>query len=151
MLPSQDFLKFRDYPDVAFACNTDLCENNISNHLDIAETSMGSIHRNLYVDFDRYGVSNDDHKKEMARETIENLKEVQDAILEALQTNSLDLFSKICQKIKSALARLDDRELSDSLRAVNSEFFDKENKNSAISNLIFVCSHIITRVRQAKG
>jgi hypothetical protein len=105
---------------------------------------MGSIQRNLYVDLDRYSGSDDDHKKEIEWETIENQKEVQDAILEALQTNSLDLFTKICQKIKPTIARLDDRGLSDWLRAVNSEFFDKEKKNSAISNLIFVCNHIIT-------
>lgn len=111
--------------------------------MNIASLQTNS-NKKLSVDFDQYTDGDAAFKKELIFLMIENLKEIQDSVLEAMQNNSIDLFEKTSHKIKPTLAILEDRELMESLEAVRSEFYNDAKKAKAITHLIFVCDHIIT-------
>lgn len=104
--------------------------------------------RNIYTDFDRNAVDESDCRREVQREMIENLKAVQDIILQAIQTDSAEIFARFCQKTDSTKSLIHDKELLDAINAVQSQFSDNVKKNQAIAHLVFVCDHLIRRLNE---
>lgn len=99
--------------------------------------------RPLCIDFDQYTDGDADFKKELIYLMIDNLKEIQDSILEAMQKNDIEIFAKTCHKIRPTLNMLEDKELIESLDVVKLKFFDTMEKGKSISHFIFICSQII--------
>ena len=101
------------------------------------------------INIDQYTDGDEAFKRELLLLMEDNLKEVQDAALAAMQTNTLEIFTKACHKIKPTLSMLDDSSLTESVDAVKAEFFNEEKKEKTICNFIFICNDFITRLRNA--
>lgn len=103
--------------------------------------------RPLLIEFDQYTDGDLPYKKELILMMIADLKEIQDAILIDMQKNSMDTFAETSPKINATITMLNDTELTESLQAVKSEFFNSFKREKAICQFIFLCNDIITSLR----
>ncbi len=100
--------------------------------------------RPLFIDFDVYTDGDDEFKKELVTLIIENLFELQRTLRLVSKTNDLQLFHKVCHKIKAALDMLQDQELFDTVAQLKLTITD----SSLIALLDRLCSDTIESLRR---
>ena|SRR5688572_13760718 len=99
--------------------------------------------RPLYINFDQYTDGDADFKKELIYLMIENLREVQDSLVEATKKNNLEIFEKTCHKIKPTLSMLEDKDLLESIQVIKTEFENTVEKVQWVTSFTTACNQII--------
>jgi len=99
--------------------------------------------RPLFIDFDQYTDGDADFKKELIYLMIDNLKEAQMSLSEAIKKNKLDIFEKTCHKITPTLGMLDDKDLIDSILSIKSQFSNSTEKDKLLNSFTTTCVQII--------
>jgi hypothetical protein len=94
--------------------------------------------RPLQVDFNQYTDGDNEFKKELIVLMIDNIKELQTSAKAAGQHNDVQIFSKICHKIKPTLSMLEDQELTSSIEAIVQGVSPEK-----VNLLLVLCSEII--------
>jgi hypothetical protein len=79
---------------------------------------------------------------------IDNLKEVQNALVEATKTNKLEIFEMTCHKIKPTLSMLEDKDLLESIQSIKSEFSNTAEKKQWVSSFTTACNQIIKSLQK---
>lgn len=100
-------------------------------------------YRPLFINFDQYTDGDTDFKKELIYLMIDNLKEVQVSLSEAIQKNKLEIFERTCHKIKPTLSMLEDKDLMESIHEIKSQFSNSTAKNSLLNTFTTACIQII--------
>lgn len=104
---------------------------------------QSAIYRPLFIDFDQYTDGDVDFKKELIYLMIDNLKEVQNSLSEAIKKNKLDIFEKTCHKIKPTLSMLDDKDLIESIQTIQSQFPKSTENHKLAVSFTTTCAQII--------
>src|SRR5688500_20384818 len=100
--------------------------------------------RPLYINFDQYTDGDGEFKKELIFLMIDNLKEIQNSLVEAAKNNKLEIFEKTCHKIKPTLSMLEDKNLLQSIQSIKSEFSTWSEKTQWIISFTTAYSQICT-------
>ena len=101
-----------------------------------------SSNRPLFINFELYTDGDADFKRELIYSIIDNLKEVQVSLLEAMKNNNLEIFEKTCHKIKPTLILLDDNELLHTIQSIKMEFANHQNEE-LVTDFGLACLQII--------
>jgi hypothetical protein len=104
---------------------------------------QSATNRPLYIDFDQYTDGDAEFKKELIVLMIDNLKEIQSALKEAIQKNAFDIFDKTCHKIKPTLSMLEDRDFNDTIQCIKVEFSNGSQKEQQVTTFHSTCHQII--------
>jgi hypothetical protein len=99
--------------------------------------------RPLFIDFEQYTDGDAEFKKELITLMIDNLKEIQDALNEAMQRNMLEIFEKTCHKIKPTLSMLEDKDFIDTIQCVKAEFSNSAKQEQQVKVFNTTCHQII--------
>ena len=104
--------------------------------------------RPLYINFDQYTDGDADFKKELIYLMIDNLKEIQNSLVEAAKNNKLEIFEKTCHKIKPTLSMLEDKDLLQSIQSIKSEFSNSTEKTQWVTSFTTACNQIIKSLQK---
>ncbi len=99
--------------------------------------------RPLFIDFNQYTDGDADFKKELILLMIDNLKEIQDSLKEAIKKSALEIFEKTCHKIKPTLSMLEDQDFMDAIQTIKSEFLNSTEKEQHVRMFNSTCLQII--------
>jgi hypothetical protein len=69
--------------------------------------------RKLTIDFDQYTDGDPVFKSELTVLMLDNIKELQLSLGEAMKVNDSEIFRKTCHKVKPTLSMIDDAEFND--------------------------------------
>ena len=104
--------------------------------------------RPLYINFDQYTDGDADFKKELIYLMIDNLKEIQNALVEATKTNKLEIFEMTCHKMKPTLSMLEDKDLLQTIQCIKSEFSNSSEQKQWVSSFTTACTQIIKSLQK---
>jgi hypothetical protein len=97
--------------------------------------------RPLFIDFNAYTDGDDEFKQELIESMVENLQE----LATSLQQANVEVYQKVCHKVKSTLVMLEDAELQLLVDGVKSTYSDT-NRKSALES---ICGAIINSLKKA--
>lgn len=103
-----------------------------------------SSQRPLFINFEAYTDGDDEFKKELIDLIIDNLRELQQTMKIACQTNDGPLFHTVCHKIKATIHMLEDAELSENVEQLKIMVTDA----SRIASVDKICEGIIDSLRK---
>jgi hypothetical protein len=96
-------------------------ENKINKYT-IVEEPM----RKLSIDFDLYTDGDLEFKSELTLLMLDNVRELQQSLSEAIKANDSEIFRKTCHKVKPTLSIIDDAEFNDIIEVLKCQI-DNQN------------------------
>jgi hypothetical protein len=100
----------------------------------------------LSVDFDLHTDGDQEFKSELISLMIDNVRELQDSLVQAYKMNKPELFREASHKVKPTISILNDQELMDTIESLKLHVHD--HKEPIISLFNMLCENIIKALEE---